>query len=138
VSDRLRITEVIADLKAGKTTRQVAKLYGVTPQAVRNCCYRHGFSIAALNSFKEAKADLLAWKQSQIVEAMSPEKIETASLRDQATALNIINNVEKLERGQATSNINIHAVNQDLESVEAEIVRLTQLIEQSTNSATSS
>jgi IS30 family transposase len=125
----VKIQQVICDLKAGKTVKQIADTLGVTRTAIERCCQRHGFSLKALNSFKEQKADLLAWKQSQIIQAMTPEKIKDASLRDQATTFNVLQNAERLERGQATANINLHSLNASLEEIDAEIERLSAITE---------
>jgi len=127
-ASRLKLPLVIAEFKTGKTTKQIAAAHGLTPAAVEMFCRRHGFKIRDLQAYKEHKADLLAFKQSQILDAMGQDKINQASLRDQATSFNILHNAEKLERGQATQNININAVTADLETVEAEIEKLTQLL----------
>jgi len=124
----LKLQLIIAELKSGKTTKQIADHYGVTPRAVSDMCNRHGFKLRDLQAYKEHKADLLAFKQSQILDAMGKDKIKEASLRDQATTFNILNNAEKLERGQATSNVNINALTADISAVDAEIDKLTKLL----------
>lgn len=115
---------LIAELKAGKTARQIAEQYGVTPETVWGMCRRQGFSVKTLETYKAQKADLLAFRQNQILEAMTPEKILGASLRDQATTFNILHNAERLERGQSTNNLSFGAITGELGEVEAQIAVL--------------
>jgi len=126
----LQITRVITELKSGKTTKQVAEQMGVTTRAIEFCCKRHGFSLKTLEGFKAHKADLLAWKQQQIVSAMTPEKIKESSLRDQASTFNVLQNAERLERGQATSNVNINALNDNITEIDAQIAQLEKQLKE--------
>jgi len=115
---------IIADSQAGKSIKQMAAAYGCTEQAIRSKCKKHGFSSVQLRSFKERRADIFAWKQSQLIEAMSKEKISGASLRDQATTFNILHNAERLERGQSTQNLDFNSLGAALSELEVEEARL--------------
>ena len=111
------VATVIANLQAGMTVPEIAKLYAVTESSVRTFCSRHSLSLVDLRNWKRTRADLLSIKQMQIVERMTPEKMEGASLRDQAGALASLNNIERLERGQSTANIDIQEVTERLEEL---------------------
>lgn len=115
---------MIGELMAGKTVPQFAALVGCSDAAIYQRLRENGISIKSIQGFKARKADLMAWKQGQIVDAMSPDKIEAASLRDQATALNILNNIERLERGQSTANLAMADISAELGDLEAEERRL--------------
>jgi hypothetical protein len=121
---KIPLALVIAELKSGKTAKQIAAQYDVTPETVWLMLRRQGFSIRSLQAYQATKADLLAFRQSQVLEAMDHEKISQASLRDQATTFNILHNAERLERGQSTNNINVAALNMELADVEKQIAEL--------------
>lgn len=121
---KIPIALLIAEFKSGKTAVQIANQYGVTPETVWGMCRKHGFSVKSLQAYKAQKADLLAFRQSQLLEAMSPEKIMGASLRDQATTFNILHNAERLERGQSTNNLSWAGLTDELGDVDAQIVLL--------------
>lgn len=125
----LPISLLIAEYKAGKTTKQIARQYGYTTTGIEQKCRRYGFNIRTLRAYQAQKADLLAFKQSQIMEAMGPDKIAAASLRDQATAFNILHNAERLERGQSTANVDFHALSMQLSELEAEELKLKKALE---------
>ena len=121
---KIPLALVIAELKSGKTVKQIATTYDVTPETVWGMMRRQGFSIRSLQAYQATKADLLAFRQSQVLEAMDHEKITQASLRDQATTFNILHNAERLERGQSTNNINVASLNMELAEVERQIEEL--------------
>jgi hypothetical protein len=122
------MTQIIAELQAGKTAKQIADSCGTTTQAIYSRCARAGFSVVAVRSYMARKADLFAWKQQQIIEGMTPDKIQAASLRDQATAFNVLLNAERLERGQSTSNVSFADMSRELDELDAEEARLRNLL----------
>lgn len=120
----LPLAVIVAELKAGKTARQIAQTYGLAPASVGQRINKAGISLVGIRAYKAHRADLALAKQSQILEAMSPDKIEKASLRDQATTINILHNMERLDRGQSTENVAYHSIASELTDIEAEIARL--------------
>ena len=121
---KLDAPTLIANLKAGLKVSEIAKNNSVTPQTIRNYLRTHGIDLRLLKSYKDNKADLLALKQHQIIGAMDEEKISSTSLRDLSMSFNILHNAERLERGQATQNVNFQALIADLKTLEEEEARL--------------
>lgn len=101
------VATVLANINAGLTCQEIAKLYGVGEAAVRSFCSRNGLSLRDIKNWRRTRADLLSVKQSQMLEAMTPEKMERASVRDLAGAMVGLHGIERLERGQSTSNIDL-------------------------------
>lgn len=110
---------LIAHLQAGLTPAEIGGLYGCQPSTVTQRLNREGLSLVDLKNWKRTRADLLSFKQMQILEAMSREKMLGASLRDQATALASLSNAERLERGQSTANVDINEVSTRLADLTA-------------------
>ena len=61
----------------------------------------------ALENFKKNRADILAEKQRMIVEAITPEVIQKASLGTLALAKCQLYDKERLERGLSTGNLSV-------------------------------
>lgn len=115
---------LLANLQAGLTVNEIAKLHGVSASGVYQAIRKHGIDVRALQVYKERRADLLAHTAMRIHENMSEDKIKSASLRDLATSLNIVHNAERLERGQSTSNVNMAALMGNLKELEEAEKRL--------------
>ena len=103
-------------IAAGKTKTEIARNMGLTPQSLGNRVKRRGDILQAnplisdpiaLENFKKNRADILADVQRKIVEAITPEKIEKASLGTLALAKCQLYDKERLERGLSTGNLSV-------------------------------
>lgn len=125
--------QILLDLlKTGLSVSAIARRLQIDRRTVDKRITELGIEPKHIRAFCEQKADLLAAKQGQIINAMTPDKIEAASLRDQATAFNVLSNAERLERGQSTANINVHLLKGEIDELEklekqikADLFRLT-------------
>ena len=115
--------------QSGMSQRAIARSLGVAEMTVHNAFAKHGLDWQRLKAFRDTKAEVLNLKQMQLLEKMTVEKMEAASLRDQATTLNILNNAEKIERGQATKIMNVRILTDQLSELDAEEARLRKLLE---------
>ena len=102
------VSTMIAHLQAGMSVEDIARLYGSTESSVRSFCSRNGLSLVDLRNWKKVRADVVAIKQAQMIEAITPEKMQAASLRDLVAATVGLHGVERLERGQSTANVDFH------------------------------
>lgn len=98
----------------GMTNTQIAERFGVTQQTISERLLRLGikrseFSVNIVQAFIKKKPDLLAFKQKQILDAMSIEKIEKAPLNVLGPAFGILYDKERIERGLPTE---IHDIQQ--------------------------
>ena len=64
----------------------------------------------------------------QLLDKMTVDKMEAASLRDQATTLNILGNAEKIERGQATKIVDVNIMTNQLAELDKEELRLRAML----------
>ena len=120
VAKGVAITDIL-DL-AGKnlTHREIGRLLGISQQCVSKRLKAFAPRLKLLNGYKRHRADMLTLKQAEIMDAMTPDKIEAASLLQMTTAIGILHDKERMERGQSTANIDIHCeVRQALERVQA-------------------
>ena len=111
----------ILDLRRKELTlREIGKILGCTEGNVSRRLKEYEPTLVKLDRFKRHRADLLTLKQAEIMESLSPEKIEAASLLQATTAMAVLYDKERLERGQSTANIDIHGeVRQAMERVQA-------------------
>lgn len=66
-----------------------------------------GLSDKALKHLSNNKADMFAWMQGRIVEAVTDNDIENATLVQKVSALGTLHEHERLERGKTTANLAI-------------------------------
>lgn len=102
------VSTMIAHLQAGLSVKDIATMYGVAETSVRSFCSRNGLSLVDLRNWKKVRADVVAIKQAQMIEAITPEKMASASLRDLVAGAVGLHGVERLERGQSTANVDFH------------------------------
>ena len=113
------VATMIAHLQAGLAVVDIGRLYGVSEGAVRAFCSRNGLSLVDLRNWRRTRADLLSLKQSQMLEAVTPEKMQAATLRDLTAGIVGLHGVERLERGQSTQNVDFADLSGRLEELTA-------------------
>jgi hypothetical protein len=94
------------------SARNLGKLVGIGKSAVFGMFERHGVDFATgqisdLETFKSNRADILALKQITALRSMTDDKLKKASARDLAVITGILHDHERLERGQATANLDV-------------------------------
>lgn len=96
---------------AGISNREVARNLGVNQHTVAEVLAKYRIKKKDLDVFKENRADVYAGTIQRIVASIDASCIENASLRDRATAAGILQDKERLERGQSTANVaNLHSI----------------------------
>ena len=60
-----------------------------------------------LETYKADRVDILAAKQLELLQALSPDKITNASMRDIVTSMAILIDKERLIDGKSTSNLGV-------------------------------
>lgn len=107
----------------GMTYQEIADIEGVTKQAI---CKQIAHLIpdkSALDTYKQNRADILAGKQIELLQALTPDKIKEASALQLVTQFGILTDKERLERGQSTQNVEtiVQSLSSDRESLLKEI-----------------
>jgi len=91
------------------SAKNLGKLVGISPQAVCQMFARHGIDfrtgiVTAVEEYKVNRADILAVKQIECLNAIDHRKLKKASVRDLTIAFGTMYDKERLERGLSTSN----------------------------------
>ncbi len=103
-------------IRNGKSQRAIAKSLDVHPITLSKALtrYRNLQAIAptrknaeAIDKFREERADILAGKQKEILQAMTSEKLAKSSAYQLAGMFSLLHEKERLERGLSTGNVGI-------------------------------
>jgi predicted DNA-binding protein YlxM (UPF0122 family) len=86
------------------TPREIAETCNLSREYVYACLRRYHIEPNTLETFKTLRPDILAGIQSNIASYLTPDKLKDASVNNLAYAMQQLNNMERLERGQSTSN----------------------------------
>jgi predicted transcriptional regulator len=93
---------------------EIGKLLGVSRQAINQCLKKAGVDFDGIfgqvESFKKKRADLLAFKQAQILAHLSEEKMEKTSFRDLCISYGCLADKEQMARGVIAPQSAIFAV----------------------------
>lgn len=99
--------EVFLLKRKGLSNAQVGKLLGCSAQNIDYLIKKYGDSLETVETYKKNRADLLAAKQSRLLEALTDEKIEKMAGRDLVVSLGILQDKERLQRDQSTMNLSV-------------------------------
>ena len=111
VNKKLNDKVVKQMLKGGASQADVARQFEVAPSAVHRLVKRWELH-DGLPEYQEKKANILESKQAMIVESITEDVINEANLQQRATAIGILEDKIRLERGQAVTitDVNIRAL----------------------------
>ena len=101
--DKLRALEL---KKGGATYAEIAKVQGVSPQAV-NKQIKDLLPNEDTETFKNHRADILAEMQSKLLSSIEPDEIKKVPVDKRIVSMGILFDKERLERGKSTSNVSI-------------------------------
>ena len=91
--------EAVLELKlSGLSHAQIGKLLDCSRQNVDYLVKNYGQELAMVDTYKKNRADLLAAKQSQLLTALTPEKIDKMAGRDLVVSLGILQDKERLKK----------------------------------------
>jgi hypothetical protein len=104
--------EEIADLRGkGVSLAQIARMRGVSRQAIAQTIKRHGIDAGEIESFRKARPAVLAAKQRLLLDGITTETVKKMSGRDKLVGFGILYDKERLELGESTMNIsNLHSI----------------------------
>jgi len=86
---------------------QIAELLGCSRSNVTQRLKDHQEDLDGLDRFKKHRADIFAYKQMQMVQSLTADKLQKAPLNVLMPALGILYDKERLERGQSTNNVSV-------------------------------
>jgi regulator of extracellular matrix RemA (YlzA/DUF370 family) len=108
---RVPLEQMLVLKDKGLNSTQIAKICDCTPGLVKNKCRSVGitFDGHAIQEYRKKRSDLIVDKEKLLLEAITPEKIAVANLREIATAVGILYDKSRLEDGKATQHVVTYA-----------------------------
>jgi transposase len=111
----------------GMTYAEIGRIEGISKVSVYKQINHLIPNEQDLEIYKKHRADILASKQVELLQALTPDKIKDASALQLITGMGILTDKERLERGQSTQNVEtvVQSLSSDRESLlkEIEILR---------------
>lgn len=96
----------VVDLRMkGLSHNQIAKVCGCSRQNVSYLLRQHGKGLEKVETFKKNRADILAVKQAEVLDSITPAKLVKMPPKDAAIAFGVLFDKERLERNQSSENI---------------------------------
>ena len=118
--------ELLIDYRSkGLTLTEIAKLVGCDHSNVSRRLNALIEDIDSLPKYKQNRADIMALKGKQALNSITSEKLQKASPSQAAMVYGVLYDKERLERDQATANVNIMAsIHTDITGIDKEIAEL--------------
>jgi transposase len=107
----------------GMTYAEIGRIEGISKVSVYKQINHLIPNEQDLEIYKKHRADILASKQVELLQALTPDKIKDASALQLITGMGILTDKERLERGQSTQNVEtiVQSLSSDRESLVKEI-----------------
>lgn len=117
----IAIETLIEYRSRGLSLSEIGRLTGCSKQNVHARLQALDHDITTLSEYKKHKADILTLKGKQILKYIDDEKLQKASAYQLTGMFGIINQHDRLERDQSTSNIaTAHALINEIREIEGE------------------
>ena len=108
------------------TLKQISVILGCSEANVHKRLKGFAPVQVKIDRYKRHRADLLTLTQATLHDSITPAVINEASLLQRTTALGILYDKERLERGQSTANVDIHTA---IEAASSRLDILKRLVE---------
>jgi predicted DNA-binding protein YlxM (UPF0122 family) len=96
----------IADLRAkGLSMEKIARLGGVSKQAISQLIRRNGIDPVDIGQFKKDKSLILHSKQRILLDRINQETVKSMSVRDASVSFGIVFDKTRLTDGEPTANV---------------------------------
>lgn len=137
-SKNISLEEMIDFSEKGLTHAQIGQMVGCSAANVTARFGKVGYTPERLKAYKLHRADIFTEKQRQIMDAISPAKLEKSTAYQLVGMGGILYDKERLERGESTQNIayadmakNGQDINSEIATLKAEITEMETEIERS-------
>ena len=97
------VSQLIALEAKGLSYTDIGILTGTSGQAVKERLVRHGYKPKTQKAFDDHEKGLAALRRSQLLESMTPDKIEKASLKDTAITYGILKDKQAAQQAGPNS-----------------------------------
>ena len=118
--------ELLIDYRSkGLTMTEIGKLLNCSHANVSQRLSALNDDLDSLPKYKDNRADIMALKGRQALNSITQEKLQKASPSQAAMVYGVLYDKERLERDQATANVNIMAsIHTDITGIDKEIAEL--------------
>ena len=99
--------EVLELRSKGLSQNQIAKICDCSRQNISYLLRQYGKGLERVEIYKKNRADIFAAKQAEILNSITPEKLEKMSPKDAAISAGVLYDKERLERNISTTNITL-------------------------------
>ncbi len=110
--------------------KQIAELLGCDRSNVSKRLKEYAPTLRKIGGYKKHRADIYAHMQSELLSAVTPDKIKDSSATQLITGMAILYDKERLERGQSTQNMSVAGLiethSASLDAITGQIAKLTQ------------
>jgi hypothetical protein len=114
----------------GMSYTDIAKYFNCTKSAVsQRLTPLLGDLDISLETFKKHRADIMAGKGAELLNSLTPDEIKKIPPGSRLTGYGILYDKERLERGESTSNIDIHQTIRREHELEAKLRELDERLE---------
>jgi transposase len=110
----------------GMTYAEIGRIEGISKVSVYKQINHLIPNEQDLEIYKKHRADILASKQVELLQALTPDKIKDASALQLITGMGILTDKERLERGQSTQNV--ETIVQSLSSARESLVKEIEIL----------
>lgn len=114
----------------------IAKMFNVTPSAIHQRFSHAGYTPQRLKHYKDNRANIFDFLASKIINSLTPRDLKRASFLQKITAMGILYDKMRIERGLSTVNVNIQALHAEAKDLDAEDRRLQAEIDKLEGKAT--
>jgi transposase len=90
---------------AGISNREISRELGIHQNTVADTLAKYGINKQELDTFVENRNSIVKSKQQMILDAITPDKMIKAGVKDLTVAYGIMLDKDRLESGESTSNI---------------------------------
>lgn len=98
------VAEVVKN-NPGLSGRELAEMAQVSPTTAQRYLAKWGINKQELDMFVDNRLNIVRSKQQQILDALTPDKLNKAAARDLMVGYGILLDKDRLESGQSTQNI---------------------------------
>lgn len=123
---------VLLRIDKGLTFKQIEELSGIPDSTIHKKYHEviHHFTKDKIEKWERNKGDILSGVEMMTVsQMMDNDVLKKASFNNLAYGLGVVNNINRLHRGQSTDNISVKALSASLSDLQVERERLRKQLE---------
>jgi transposase len=101
------ISTLIEYSQKGLNNTEIAKIVGVSKNAIGQSFTRNNYVPDHLRAYKDSRADVFAHYQDQVLRTFTPEEIKKAPFASRVMLFGVLYDKERLERNLSSENVSV-------------------------------